>query len=1056
MKTQLHQYLLLSILVLTGFALQAQIPTGYYNTAEGKTGTELKSALHNIIKGHHVVSYNGLDDAYAYTDCYSDGKIWDIYSNKHWDLNKTCGNYDSEGDCWNREHTWPQSWFKEKAGPKSDLFHVMPTDGYVNNRRSNYPYGEVDNPTWTSSNGSKLGSCSTSGYSGIVFEPVDEYKGDIARNFFYMSVRYYGEDSDWGTSGMTNKSTILDWAMTMLLRWSDDDPVSQKEIDRNNAVYGYQNNRNPFIDHPEYARMIWDPNWTQGTSYNITCASGIQHGSIAAPSTALEGSTVVITATPNAGYMVNSCSAYKTDDASTTVTVSSNGTFTMPNFDVTVSASFVQNTTMYPITLASVSHGNISVNATSALSGTTITMTATPESGYSLYSWYVYKTGDMNTSVYTGTTGSFVMPAFGVTVKATFSTQGSAANGDFVKVTENLSDWSGEYLIVYEGGNVAFNGGLSTLDAANNTVNVSINNNTIEATQTNVAAKFTIEKTGSNYTIKSASGYYIGKTGDSNGLYASTTNAYTNSISYNNGDIDIIASGGAYLRYNNNTNEKRFRYYKSTTHTGQQAIQLYKRTASVAPPTHTIHFHPNGGDGSMNDQTVDEYIPTALNENAFTREGFEFDGWNTESDGTGTYYADKANITLMDDLTLYAQWNPQYNITLEETAHGTISASHTVAVEETTVTLTATPETGYLLDSWTVTDGNGNNIVVTENQFEMPADHVTVSATFIAQPILGDAYYVKVTEAPTDWTGEYLIVCEDKSVAFNGTIQSDWGRCTEVTISNDTIESNSTTDGFAVTISMSDSDSCIFQFPNGNYMNWTGAKKFSSGSNAVNYAIGISDGDANILHGSNVLKYNHNDGSGGLRSYATSTTTVTPIQLYKKVFSESPAPIEQTVTLNKGWNWWSTNLNIDLEQLEIALGNHGCSINSQTSGVDYIEGLGWDGDDMSIEPSKMYKIRVMDTVEITLSGTPIDPADQPITVKKGSNWIGFPLSQSMSLNEAFADLHPERDDVVKAPNGFARYIGSSWIGSLNRLEPNIGYIYKSNATTTKTFTYPAP
>ena len=252
----------LVLLVLASFGLWAQIPNGYYNSANGKTGDELKVALHDIIKGHQVVSYNGLLNAFAYTDCKPNGKIWDIYSNIEYSLNTgLCGEYEQEGDCWNREHTWPQSWFNESTTPRSDLFHVYPTDGFVNGQRSNYPYGEVNNPIYTSGNGSKLGPCVTSGYSGRVFEPIDEYKGDIARSYFYMSVRYYSEDSDWGTSGMTNKSEIKPWAMTMLLRWSDNDPVSDKEINRNNAVYGYQNNRNPFIDHPEYAHMIWDENW---------------------------------------------------------------------------------------------------------------------------------------------------------------------------------------------------------------------------------------------------------------------------------------------------------------------------------------------------------------------------------------------------------------------------------------------------------------------------------------------------------------------------------------------------------------------------------------------------------------------------------------------------------------------------------------------------------------------------------------------------------------------------------------------------------------------------
>lgn len=157
------------------------------------------------------------------------------------------------------------------------MHHIFPTDGYVNQQRSDNPFGEVQTASKTFQNGSKLGTCKSSlGYSGTVYEPIDEYKGDFARAYFYMSVRYYGEDSDWNTSAMTNKSEIKSWAITMLLNWSDNDPVSDKEIARNNAVYAIQNNRNPFIDNPEYARKIWDPNYT--TDCQIAVAASPEEG----------------------------------------------------------------------------------------------------------------------------------------------------------------------------------------------------------------------------------------------------------------------------------------------------------------------------------------------------------------------------------------------------------------------------------------------------------------------------------------------------------------------------------------------------------------------------------------------------------------------------------------------------------------------------------------------------------------------------------------------------------------------------------------------------------
>lgn len=260
MKTILFSLTLISSICF------AQIPVGYYNSAQGLTGNPLKIALHNIIKNHTQISYNGLWTAYQKTDKKGNGKVWDMYSDipggtppyQYTFVTDQCGNYAVEGDCYNREHSWPQSWFNSVTGPVSDLFHVYPTDGKVNGVRNNYPYGNVTSPTWTSLNGGKLGPCTNLGYNQTVFEPIDEYKGDLARGYFYMSTRYYSEDAGWSTSDATNKATILPWEMNVLLQWNQQDPVSAKEIARNDSVYyKFQNNRNPFIDHPEWADSIW-------------------------------------------------------------------------------------------------------------------------------------------------------------------------------------------------------------------------------------------------------------------------------------------------------------------------------------------------------------------------------------------------------------------------------------------------------------------------------------------------------------------------------------------------------------------------------------------------------------------------------------------------------------------------------------------------------------------------------------------------------------------------------------------------------------------------------
>ena len=257
------------MIILAGLLLSpvfAQPPAGYYDSAAGLTGKSLQQALHNIIDNHTARTYDYLWTAFQTTDTRSGGTIiWDIYSDvpggtpayTYTISADQCGNYSKEGDCYNREHSFPKSWFNDASPMYTDLFHLYPTDGYVNGKRSNYPFGEVGSSSWTSTNGSKLGSCSWPGYAGTVFEPINEYKGDIARTYFYMATRYYGEDASWAGSDMVTGSQPKPWALTMLLAWHRADPVSTKEIDRNNEVYKIQNNRNPFIDDPQFAEKIW-------------------------------------------------------------------------------------------------------------------------------------------------------------------------------------------------------------------------------------------------------------------------------------------------------------------------------------------------------------------------------------------------------------------------------------------------------------------------------------------------------------------------------------------------------------------------------------------------------------------------------------------------------------------------------------------------------------------------------------------------------------------------------------------------------------------------------
>lgn len=268
--------MLLLALVVTSVWAQGPNNSGtYYQSADGKKGAALKTAFFNIIKNHTDIGYDGLIEAYHKTDTRADGKLRDWYSNATnytWDDRN--GN-NREGAGWNREHSVPQSWFSKSNPMKSDIVHVLPTDCYVNNRRSSYPFGEVGNATYTSNNGySKLGSCKTSGYSGTVFEPNDEIKGDIARIYFYMVTCYEDRFTGWTAGSATqvfssNKyEGLKTWCMDMMMRWSKNDPVDAVETARNNAVQEVQGNRNPYVDYPGLEEYVWGSKKEEAFSYD--------------------------------------------------------------------------------------------------------------------------------------------------------------------------------------------------------------------------------------------------------------------------------------------------------------------------------------------------------------------------------------------------------------------------------------------------------------------------------------------------------------------------------------------------------------------------------------------------------------------------------------------------------------------------------------------------------------------------------------------------------------------------------------------------------------------
>ena len=272
-KIDLRRVLTQCLAVAVVLSVAAQAPSGYYDSAKGKNKGALLKALEAIVGPHTTVSYDGLYNVYRTSDVTADGYIWDMYATTKYSTGSgdRCGSYSSIGDCYNREHSFPKSWFNKASPMVSDAFHVYPTDGKVNGQRSNYPYGECANGTYLASKGTvralgKLGMSTFAGYSGKVFEPDDQYKGDFARTYFYMAAAYNSKIGSWSSPQLAGNSypCFSSWSVNLLLKWHRQDPVSQKEIDRNNAVEKFQHNRNPFIDHPELAEYIWGNRNTMG------------------------------------------------------------------------------------------------------------------------------------------------------------------------------------------------------------------------------------------------------------------------------------------------------------------------------------------------------------------------------------------------------------------------------------------------------------------------------------------------------------------------------------------------------------------------------------------------------------------------------------------------------------------------------------------------------------------------------------------------------------------------------------------------------------------------
>lgn len=419
MKHRLHIFSFVLAALLCSASLWAESVTSesdlpaYYAGLTGTSGTSLVTALKNVcnVSTFSADSYATVWTNFATTDVYpSDstgkaGKLWDMYSNVLWTVGeKKCGSYSNVGSCYNREHSLPKSWFgvsdSPPAGPGTDMHHMYPTDGYVNNQRSNYPFGECSGGTYLSNGSNKgigrLGTSTLSGYTsvGTVWEPADEFKGDFARTYMYMLMKWcangtsFTQDGTYGKKTFNNTFTsdgnygLTDYGVALLMKWHRQDPVSRKERDRNNAVQSVQGNRNPFIDYPCLAEYLWgDKKDEIVTISSLTLSYSSSFTDEGCP---CEGPTITSpTGTVNIGTTNTSNSIYKDvtvqgtnlESGSLTLTIGgTNGSyFKLPGGASSATVSKANAEAGYNITITYTPTSNGSHTATLTISGCGIT-----------------------------------------------------------------------------------------------------------------------------------------------------------------------------------------------------------------------------------------------------------------------------------------------------------------------------------------------------------------------------------------------------------------------------------------------------------------------------------------------------------------------------------------------------------------------------------------------------------------------------------------------------------------------------------------------------------
>ena len=799
-------------------------------------------------------------------------------------------------------------------------------------------------------------------------------------------------------------------------------------------------------------------NFTALTPHTVSCNS-VENGTISAnPTTAYKNETVTLSATPASGYFFSAWDVRDANDNSIAVT---NDQFTMPDSDVTVSATFVQG---YNVTLAEATNGSIGANTTNCVPGTTVTLTATPATGYVLNSWVVFKTGDVNTTV-TVSGNSFTMPDYDVTVVGVFSApQGSDVTiGSGTTDNQNVPTYAAQkYSIaqqIYTSSDmgdtctitkVAFKVSNSSTATRNIDIYLSHTTKSIFSSSSDWVSQSASDKVFSGSVTFAASGWTtitldtpFEYNGTNNLLLTVDDNTGSTVSSYPKFYV-YSASNRALYKYNSTTN------YSPASMSGNgnrmSSVNQVVFTKAISGTIESLSVTPN---------TLDEF---------------------TYAQGEGPSAAKAVTLVACaaEDITVTA---PEH-FEVSNQADGTYGSTLTIPVssrgnrEEITYGFEDGTTQGWTVSSsdngsttWAVGQSGYNPSGASGTVYTSNSGSYYVGSVYDASNAVDDwlispqitlggsmSFYIKITN--TSYTDYYSVHLSTGSTAINQfttTLLSS----TQVTSTNYTLVSVDLSaysgQGYVAIRHTAIADQASLLVDDITIVEGGDPVTPINPTNAelvtANVYVRMKAGLGQGVYESETLSVS----AGSISSNVTLSGEVT-----------QGASITQTISLVAGWNWWSAQVVADdlLAQLEQGLGANGVKIVAKDGSYrTYSTNLGgWFGTLTGITVGQMYKIQANTPCDISLTGTPVNPLECPIILKPGFTWIGYTPSVSLSVSEAMSGYTPTAGDVIKSKSGsYASYSGNlgRWIGSLT-LESGKGYIYESKATENKTLIFSNP